>query len=29
MPFITETIWQELPKEMKDAEILMVATWPK
>jgi valyl-tRNA synthetase len=29
MPFITETIWQELPKEMKDSEILMVASWPK
>ncbi len=29
MPFITETIWQELPKEMKDNEILMVAKWPK
>lgn len=29
MPFVTETIWQELPKEMKDSEILMVAPWPK
>ncbi len=29
MPFVTETIWQELPKEMKDADILMVAPWPK
>lgn len=29
MPFITETIWQELPTEMKDHEILMVAQWPK
>ena len=28
MPFVTETIWQELPKEMKDANILMVAPWP-
>lgn len=28
MPFVTETIWQELPKEMKDTEILMVAKWP-
>ncbi len=28
MPFVTETIWQELPEEMKDAEILMVAKWP-
>lgn len=28
MPFVTETIWQELPKEMKDQDILMVASWP-
>ncbi len=28
MPFVTETIWQELPKEMKDQDILMVAKWP-
>lgn len=28
MPFITETIWQELPKEIKDTEILMVSQWP-
>jgi len=28
MPFVTETIWQELPKEMKDEDILMVAKWP-
>jgi len=28
MPFVTETIWQELPKEMRDADILMVAKWP-
>jgi valyl-tRNA synthetase len=28
MPFVTETIWQELPKEMKDSDILMVASWP-
>lgn len=28
MPFITETIWQELPPELKDADILMVAAWP-
>ncbi len=28
MPFVTETIWQELPKAMKDADILMVAKWP-
>jgi valyl-tRNA synthetase len=28
MPFVTETIWQELPKEMKEQEILMVEKWP-
>ena len=28
MPFVTETIWQELPKEMKEQEILMVESWP-
>ncbi|MBY0310001.1 valine--tRNA ligase [Patescibacteria group bacterium] len=28
MPFVTETIWQELPKNLKDREILMVAKWP-
>jgi valyl-tRNA synthetase len=28
MPFVTETIWQELPKEMKDADMLIVAKWP-
>lgn len=28
MPFVTETIWQELPDEMRDAEMLMVAKWP-
>lgn len=27
MPFITEEIWQSLPE--KDAEMLMVANWPK
>ena len=29
MPFVTETIWQELPKHLKDQDILMVAAWPK
>jgi len=29
MPFVTETIWQELPKEMKKQDILMVESWPK
>lgn len=28
MPFVTEVIWQELPEDMKDAELLMVAEWP-
>lgn len=28
MPYVTEAIWQELPTNMKDSEILMVATWP-
>jgi valyl-tRNA synthetase len=29
MPFVTETIWQELPEQMKDSELLMVSSWPK
>ncbi len=29
MPFVTEVIWQELPKHMKDSDILMVAKWPE
>jgi len=29
MPFITETIWQELPEVLKDQPILMVAKWPE
>lgn len=29
MPYVTETIWQQLPKELRDQEILMVASWPK
>lgn len=29
MPFVTETIWQELPADFKDQEILMVAKWPE
>lgn len=28
MPFVTETIWQELPPNWKDQDILMVAAWP-
>ncbi|MEZ4200338.1 MAG: class I tRNA ligase family protein [Candidatus Paceibacterota bacterium] len=29
MPFVTEAIWQELPAEMKDRDILMVSKWNK
>lgn len=29
MPFVTEAVWQELPKEIKDSDLLMVAKWPK
>ena len=29
MPFVTETIWQELPEKLKDCDMLMVANWPK
>lgn len=29
MPYVTETIWQELPQELKDRELLLVAAWPK
>lgn len=29
MPFITETIWQQLPNDLKDVDILMVAPWPE
>ncbi|PJC56466.1 valine--tRNA ligase, partial [Candidatus Kaiserbacteria bacterium CG_4_9_14_0_2_um_filter_41_32] len=29
MPFVTEAVWQELPEHMKDADMLMVAKWPK
>ena len=28
MPYVTETIWQELPIHMKDSTMLMVAKWP-
>ena len=28
MPFVTETVWQELPSHMKDSDVLMVAKWP-
>ncbi len=29
MPFVTEAIWQRLPEDMKDAEMLMIAKWPQ
>jgi valyl-tRNA synthetase len=29
MPFVTEVIWQELPAELKEEKILMVAKWPE
>jgi valyl-tRNA synthetase len=29
MPFVTETIWQELPDNLKDHDVLMVAKWPE
>ncbi len=28
MPFVTEAIWQELPRHMKDSDMLMIAAWP-
>jgi valyl-tRNA synthetase len=34
MPFVTEAVWQRLPKEMKkgpegkEQDMLMVASWP-
>jgi valyl-tRNA synthetase len=28
MPFITETVWQHLPTNLKDKELLMVSKWP-
>jgi valyl-tRNA synthetase len=28
MPYVTETIWQQLPTQMKDSDMLMVAKWP-
>jgi len=29
MPFVTEAIWQELPKTFKDQELLLVSKWPE
>lgn len=28
MPFVTETIWQNLPVNVKDSELLITAKWP-
>lgn len=28
MPFVTEAIWQELPENMRNSDMLMVAKWP-
>jgi valyl-tRNA synthetase len=28
MPFVTESIWQQLPDQVKDNEMLMVSSWP-
>lgn len=28
MPYITEAIWQEMPKHIKDSDMLLVAKWP-
>jgi len=29
MPFVTEAIWQELPKSYKETDLIMVSKWPK
>jgi valyl-tRNA synthetase len=29
MPYVTEAIWQELPADFKDHDMLIVASWPK
>jgi valyl-tRNA synthetase len=29
MPFVTETIWQHAPADIKDSELLMVTKWPQ
>lgn len=29
MPFVSEVIWQQLPKQAKDEELLIKASWPK
>jgi len=29
MPYVTETVWQQMPAHLRERDILMVATWPK
>ena len=29
MPFVTEAIWQQLPKDVDDSELLINQPWPK
>jgi len=29
IPFLTERIWQEVPKEKRDHEFLMYSSWPE
>ncbi len=29
MPYVTETIWQRLPAQLKDSKFLMIAKWPR
>ncbi len=29
MPYVTEVVWQELPNNLKDTNLLMIAKWPK
>lgn len=29
MPFVTETIWQNLPENLRDQKLLFVSSWPK
>jgi valyl-tRNA synthetase len=28
MPYVTEAVWQEMPETLRDADMLLVATWP-
>jgi valyl-tRNA synthetase len=29
MPYVTETIWQELPRSWRDTDLIMISAWPK